>query len=551
MMRLFSVCSLMLFSWLVMAEDLPKLLTDKAVANKVYLPDFSYAGYRFGEQQPDLNKAKIIKVEDHGLIADDKLDDTQAFLKLLKTLNNTKGNVVIQFGAGRYILSDIISIQRSHLTIRGQGSGLGGTEFYFPRPLNYVKTPESLYEIRDYLVKLNKIQREPLNNIHLPFTIWSWTGGFFWVEVPGQQVKSYLDEYEQPEVVLANGQTGEKGGFTVTVDSVKRLKVGDVVQLNWYNKGGEKGSFIDELYHSDKVVIGSHHWNYPKLALSRQQVKITAIKDNQVTIKSPLLHAVKTEWGVTLSEWKHLEEVGLESFRMTFPLAPEVAHHVEEGFNAIYLTRLFNGWVSDVKIENSDSGILTENIANVSITDVETRGEKLAHYSVQIGGVHNVLVENLLVKNAVRHPLSFNTFATKNVYLNCRVELQPALDQHSGANHQNLFDNTQVVVTLPSTGDKTHALFEGGGAPYWKPSHASYPTFWNTRIHFMNRVNTDGAVVLNGMTQGPNARIVGISGNQPVKVDYRPDPYVEGENHYYSDAPSLYQYQLKQRLSKK
>lgn len=98
-------------------------------------------------------------------------------------------------------------------------------------------------------------------------------------------------------------------------------------------------------------------------------------------------------------------------------------------------------------IENADSGILTEEIANVTIKNITTKGTNIAHYTVAMAGVHNVLAENIKVFNKAVHPLSFNTFSTKNVYLNCEVFVDPVLDQHSGVNHQNLFDKITLHLT--------------------------------------------------------------------------------------------------------
>src|SRR5690606_12990270 len=153
---------------------------------------------------------------------------------------------------------------------------------------------------------------------------------------------------------------------------------------------------------------------------------------------------IKPSYEAQMVTWNYLEEVGIEHFRITFPDTPRVAHHVEQGYNGIFLTRIFNSWVQDVVIHNAESGILTEEIANVTIKDIVTEGTNMAHYTVAMAAVHNVLVNNLKVYNNAVHPLSFNTFSTKNVYQNCEVFVNPVLDQHSGANHQNLFDNIMV-----------------------------------------------------------------------------------------------------------
>lgn len=516
----------------------------------VYLPDYSYAGYEFGEQQPNIEKWQVIDVNQHGLIPNDGLDDTQALQTLLKTLSTKTTPVVLQFSQGQYEISDIIRISRSNIVFRGAGKS--ATEFYFPRPLIYATTPKELDELAEYLVSLNKVQKEKLKNIHLPFTLWAWSGGFFWTGVEGERVKSYLESYNQNIPALAKLTAGKKDNFSFQVDNAEQLAVGQVVQINWFNPEGEKGSFLQQLYGESEVEIGSHHWNYPKLALSRQQVLITKISKNQVTIKTPLLHDVNSQWNVSISQWQHIKQVGFEHFTMRFPEHQQIAHHVEPGYNGIYLTRTFNGWVKDVVIDNADSAILTESIANVTIDRVKTSGTSLAHYTVQLGGVHNVLVKDLIVENPAIHPLSFNTFANKSVYLNAQVKQQPLLDQHSGANHHNLFDHTQVQVTLTDDSKKySYPLFAGGGARYWQPQHGSYTTFWNTQINFTNGVLSKEPILLNGMKKGPNARVVGVSANLPIRVEYGPDAYIEGVGDYYEDIPSLYRYQLNKRLNQK
>ncbi|MGJ8693569.1 MAG: glycosyl hydrolase family 28-related protein [Thalassotalea sp.] len=525
--------------------------------SKVYIPDFSYAGYQFGEKKPDISEFKVINVADHGIVADDNVDDTTALNELLVSLVKQSDPVVIQFNQGRYQLSEIIRINRSNIVIRGAGTDVeSGTEFFFPRPLIYAKQPREMDELAEYLVKFKKIEKNANNGILQPFSKWSWSGGFFWTGVPGKEgerVKSYLKEYEHKPNKLASVLNGNKDAHTFEVNSSHKLAVGDVVQMNWFNPEGKNGSYLKELYGDTESKIGSHHWKFPDMALARQQVLITDISGNKVTIKTPLLHNIKPNWQVSITQWSHLKEVGFEHFRITFPPHEQIEHHVEAGFNGIYLTRLFNSWVKDIVIDNADSGVLSENMGNVTIENVRTTGTSIAHYSVQIGGVNNVLVKDLTVDNPVIHPISFNTLANKNVYLNTIVNVQPTFDQHCGANQQNLFDNTKVKVTLDLSENKkpSYPLFKGGGAPYWKPTHGQFNTFWNTKVEFTNGSQVEQPIILNGIKDAPNGRIVGFSSNLPIELKYDPSVYLEGIGHFYTNVPSLYEYQLNKRLNGK
>ncbi len=51
------------------------------------------------------------------------------------------------------------------------------------------------------------------------------------------------------------------------------------------------------------------------------------------------------------------------------------------------------------------------------------------------------------------------------------------------------------------------------------------------------------------MKEGPFARVVGVTGNHKFEVSYEPMSYIEYVNQSLENVPSLYKYQLKQRLN--
>lgn len=532
----------------VSAQELPNILVNKKISSQNYLPNFSFAGYHNGEEKIPHNTGTIINAIDYGVIPNDGLDDSKKIINAIKEASKIEGKVTLQLPPGRIIISEIIYIERSNFVLKGTGSGNLGTEIYFPRPLMYLKDPEDLKELREYLLQFDKRQREKQNNIDLAFSQYAWSGGYIWTRFPGERVKSYLEKYKKPFHVKSKIIKGKRGSFSFEVENASNLKKGAVLLLQIFNRDGKDGEIISELYKNTAVKIGSHHWSFPDLPLVTQQVEIESINKNKVTIKTPLTIDISSKYNAQLVAWKHLTEVGIEHLKLTFPKAPRVAHHVEPGFNGIFLTRVFNSWVKNVAIENADSGILCEEIANTTIKNITTTGTNMAHYTVAMAGVHNVLAENIKVYNNAVHPLSFNTFSTKNVYLNCEIFVNPILDQHSGANHQNLFDNIKVHINPKP--DKTYPLFAGGGAGYWKPSHGSYSTFWNIQVNFLSDLKNNDPILLNGMKDGPFARLIGVYGNHPIKIEYGPKAYIEFTNKEIKNAKSLYEYQLKKRLYK-
>ena len=58
----------------------------------------------------------------------------------------------------------------------------------------------------------------------------------------------------------------------------------------------------------------------------------------------------------------------------------------------------------------------------------------------------------------------------------------------------------------------------------------------------------DERVTLQGLDEGPMALILGVHGNREFELDYRPKPLISVINARINHIPSLYNYQLSQRV---
>jgi hypothetical protein len=536
------------------------LLTDRKAVAANPTPDFSYAGYGFGLEPIPSESGTIINVADHGVVSDDNKDDAKAILKALAAADQVQGFVTIRFPKGRIQIGEIIPVERSDIVLEGTGEGKDGTEFYFPRPLKIVDTSDRQNEIREYNKREKKYQVEPDQNINFLFTEYSWSGGFILIGPKKYRATSLLSEYDKRDAVLAQAVFGKQFDRQLTVADTTKLKVGQVVQLQWFANAGENSPILKSIYgdlsgwnakQTDpkmKLNIGLRHWESPNRPTVSQSTRIAAIKGKTVTLGDPLLHDVSVSQPALLADWKHLTNVGVQNIRFTFPYSPWFGHHLEQGYNAIYMTGVFDGWARNLTIENSDSGILTDNVASVTIANITTTGNHKAHYSVHVGAAHNVLVKDLRVENPVIHPLSVNTRSTRSVYSRATVLRDGIIDQHSGSNHQNLFD--QIVMNVkPKKADGVWSfpLWVAGGAPYWKPGHGLMNTHWNIRLNVEDGVADGQAIRVYSGLEGPGARIVGLNSNRTLEVDYKPDAYIEGTNVPVTAIPSLYDYQLAKR----
>lgn len=527
---------------------LPKILSDPATAAANPLPDFSYAGYGFGVAPIPADAGTIIDVTDHGAIPDDGLDDSKAVLRALAAANAVKGKVTLRFPKGRIQITEVLRITRSDITLDGAGNGAGGSELWFPRPLKLIDKSHDYDELREYLVREKKQQVEPEHNIDYLFTEYTWAGGMIFVAPAGGRPVSYDGTKDVRDPVLANGVSGKQFARTLTVNDASKLKVGDVVQLQWFSVDGPKSQILKSLYGDTDLPIGSHHWTFPNWPVVAQATRVAAVRGKTVTLGDPLLHDVRADQPAVVADWTHLSNVGIQNLRLQFPEAPAFGHHLEQGYNGIYMTGVFDGWVKKLTIDRADSGILTDNAASLTIADITTTGDRRAHYSVHVGAVHNVLVKDLKVENPVVHPVSINTRSTRSVFLRSVVDKEAIIDQHSGSNHQNLFDAIEMHIDPKQGKDGWHyQLWVGGGAPYWKPGHGLYNTLWNAKLVVPESVPADATVAITSGLEGPGERIVGLHANRNITVSYDPAPYIEGTGQAVDAAPSLYEYQLARR----
>ncbi|WP_371396784.1 hypothetical protein [Fretibacter rubidus] len=525
----------------ISAAALPAIVT----GNDDYLPDFSYAGYKNGNVPLPEVSGTVFDVTDYGAVPGDGLDDTQALFKAQAAANAHDGPVVVKFPVGRFILSDIFYITRSDFALQGTDMGEDKTTLYYPFPLTTLPTPAGFKELDEYLIEFDKRQREKKNNVDMPFSLYAWSGGFIWTGPEGHRAKAYLERYDNFPDPITAVTAGTKDDLSIEVADGSSVSVGDVLKIEWYNREGENGSILSAMY-GDRTKfkkLGSHHWNFPRRPLITQFTKITAKDGNRLTLADPLLMDARPEWEPALVPWDQLQHISISDLDIEFPNGIRMPHHVEDGFNALYLTGIYDSFVRNVTVTNADAGIISDDSANMTITDFTTTGDHRAHYTVHMGAVYNVLAEKLRVENVAEHPLSFNTYSVKSVYKNSDVLAAPLLDQHSGANHQNLFDDIRVHVTLPDDVDD-YALFDGGGAGYWKPSHGRFSTFYNINVDVTG--GAAGPITLSGPQDGVQARILGVHGNREFDIRYTPDPIIEQLN----QAPtvrSLYDYQMQQR----
>ncbi|HEY3667450.1 MAG TPA: glycosyl hydrolase family 28-related protein [Polyangiaceae bacterium] len=488
-----------------------------------FLPEFSYAGYHFGERDlPTLQPT--LEVADFGALPDDALDDTDAIRRALAAAVSKPGPVVLHFAKGRYLVSDVLYLERPQLVLQGSGSGPSGTVLFVTRPMADMPRDPVIQKLEAYIAANDKRAE---GKVFSPF---SWTGGVLW-----SRRKS-----EPAEAPLARVLSGTRGAHTLSLDKEAALRAGSIVRLRWFNRGGDDSDMLQHMYGLAGVKFGPRLSDPKGDSIATEEATVKAVSGTDLTLVQPLLHDIRPGWTVDLVLPELMEEVGIEHLAIEFASEPYAGHHLERGFNGIYLTGLAHSFVRDVRVEHADSAILSDDCANVTLAQIEVHGRH-GHYGVHLGDVFDVLLEGFRIDSEEFHSVSFNTKSRANVATHGFI-YRPSLDQHRGANQQDLFDD---LSTLEDRMKST--LFEHGGADYWGPTHGAFNTFWNVHIDYRGALSTP--LYLGKIADAGPARIIGLTSNTSLGFDY-PGAYVEEHGADRILVPSLYRYQLRRRLER-
>ena len=377
----------------------PDILADSARV----LPDFSYAGYKVGEEPPP-NPEVTLDVTDYGATGDDMNDDTEGFKRAIQAAHNQEGWVVIGIPKGRFHLSDVMLLERDSLIVRG--SGVSETVISIEKPLGSLDVAGEFSEQSD----TPRVQ----GRVASPYSSW---GGMFW-------------------------------------------------------------------FRGSRTPAGESHTSM---------------------------------------------EIGMEHLGIEFNPVPYGGHHLEDGYNAVYLEGVRNGWIRDVEIKNADAGIILNMASQVTLKNILIAGRG-GHYGIHTQDSKHILMENIRVHSNTLHPVGCTGASGYNV-------VTASIIGHiydAGCAEPNLYEGLIVQ------GDSM-------SRPVLDVEFHSPLVLWNIKIHYDHVRAVRPPVYLGAL--GDHVTIVGLSSDVPVRMQSGAGGYYEGMNWPGElTVPSLYQYQLGKRL---
>lgn len=355
----------------------PVILSDTAGR----LPDFSYAGYHWGER-PLPDHPVTFNVTDFGATGQDMNDDTRAFQAALDEAHARSGPVTLGIPAGVYHLSGVLLLERDSLVLRG--SGPGSTTIYIEKPLGALDMPPGFTRPTDTeLVRGRAVS---------PFTQ---AGGIIWSRTPDEST------YDQSTSILGFS----RGGHAIQIAEPELVAAPGEAHIVW---GRE----------------------------NLLQVSITGKEGNVIYTKAPLPMGLADAPEARLLPINQLTEIGIEHLTIEFEPVPYGGHQLEDGYNAVYLTGVRHGWVRNVEIINSDAGVIVEDAAHVTLEDIRIKGRE-SHIGIELIDSWHNLTRRIQMDSDAIHPIGILGASGYNVMHESRFD--HIFDISSS--HPNLFDN--------------------------------------------------------------------------------------------------------------
>ncbi len=510
------------------------------------LLDFSYAGYKHGEEEaPDGFSLgyQVVNVRDRmvqkNMTARNALLDIMAEYKLDKGVKEAK--VVIYFPEGRYVLhneeDNTYDSDKTDFDSDGKGNNTSNEILMFGG--NFIIKGDGVDKtfLEMETPNLPK-QKSDMNSSPVMINIKNnaWLG----------------TKYE----VIGNAG---KGTFTVKVSGSSNFKVGEWVCLYLHDNNPElvKQELLPYAWESNMTNISTEGVQV------EDYHQIVSINGDEITFKEPIMHEVDTQWDWKLCKYSYYENVGVEDLTFVGHAVDDFKHHrswIDDGaYKPIAFMRVVNSWMRRVNFESVSEAASIISSANFSAYDIDIKGNR-GHSAIRSQGSSRVFIG--AVRDYTDGPLA-DAYPTmqKNAgqYHACGVS-KPSM----GAviwrvtwGQDACFEShaTQPRATLIDNCTGGFIQSRQGGDANQVPNHLNDLTIWNM-CSTNTKVNGNGTLPANGEFDWWRTGwqywkilppiIVGFHG-EPVKF-VKEQVKLDESNGIPVEPQSLYEAQLAHRL---
>jgi hypothetical protein len=428
------------------------------------VPDFSRAGC---DELP--RPRQVVSVLDFGAVADDETGDASAIQAAIDSVADSGGQV--QIPAGRWVLDAPLRVSTSGVRICGDAGG--GTVLHCPKPLAELRGPHRR---------------------------WSWSGGM--LELSPRGTETVL------ATVIADAADGATSLDVAWSDDHDRPRVGDWVQVRWYNDR-DADTLLHWLYGG---VIDPADYGSELQASQKPRVvswaQVMSMDRGRVEIDPPLPAPIRSAWKVELLAKPHLLGCEVRGVTFDFPITQYPGHLKERGFNAIAGNGLVHCNLTDITINNADSGILLGKCGFTTLRDIAISGRKM-HHPISLSWCSNCLVEDFSIEAPHVHGTTLSWSSHYNVFHRGSGQAL-AMDCHRACSFRNLHQDMVV-----DQGRKLQQPLRSGGAKGRGPHAARENVYWNIEFRFEG----DGPPFqVSRLSQWPLGTFVGWHGNRDIDM---------------------------------
>lgn len=531
------------------------------------LPDFSYAGYKYGVEAPptvdvyetspgeyatSLSGYKVYDVTDYGADGSDNVSDREAFMN------------AVAAAAGDFALTNDKSAYR---TANPKNNGVNAV-IYFP-PGRYILHSEADNEDDGSDASPSKIIRVRGSNIVLK------GAGMDQTTLVMQDPNLPKDEkvmYSSPTMLEFKHDSGPAkltdvtadapaGAFQVQVASTSGIKTGDWVCLWLKNNDSELIAqelypYSAQSYMTDILNNGVQVMEYHRVA---------GISSNTLTFNEPIMKAVEAKWNWEIRTYPHYENIGIEDLTFEGNAKDRFDHHFswedDGAYKPVDMIRLTDSWMRRVRFTSVSEACSIVSCANVSAYDIEINGTR-GHAAVRSQASSRVFI-GAVTDNASGyamdtegHDVTGNFLDRAGQYHAVGVSKQSigAVLWRNRWGDDSCFEShaTQPRATLIDCCTGSMRRWRQGGDDAQMPNHMSDLVIWN----FNNTTNFDYEGMDAFIWWDTSSRwwkilppvIVGFHGN-PIRFDESSEQvkYIESNGNPVSPG-SLYEAQLEHRL---
>lgn len=413
------------------------LWNDFAAGRSELLPDFSYAGYAWGEKPLPEADYPVFNICDYGAVADDGKSDRRAFEAAVKAaIDGSRNGAVVYVPAGRFELHDAsdpntpIIIDSDNIVLRGAG--------------------------RDRSVLAMSAPGEALDG-----SLWNTPELLSF-----RYVRSRDDEQTRLTEITAPASCGSRD---IEVASASGLSVGQRVLVRLAG---------DRRPEAVAAELAPHPVDPEFSDLAAEGVKVAEyhtvmrVNGTRVTLYEPLGHEIDPRGGWTLHAVFDRSGCGVEDLRFEGAFIEPFSHHKDalhdSGWRILTFLRQAHGWVRRCSFANVSEALSVMLSCNITVDDCSIEGNA-GHSAIRSQASTNILIRDVADRSGQYHSVGVSKTASHTVLLRCGIGASSSFESHCSQPRNTLLDQCRGGL------NPDHA----GGDAALGPNHLRGLVLWN------------------------------------------------------------------------